>query len=203
MGVRPGPSGPAQTRRGVGDGHLDPGHRRLTDTAGDGWVARHAQRSPLFGGRRKVYIAHMQARKLFDFNDRRNAAEEARKKTAEKFQALKSRLDDPEVQRKLAEQKAIADARAARIAERAAEKAADAARIAAEKAAAEAAAAVARREAERLAAEEAQRARIAEIDAQHRAVNLDAEKKARALAMAAEQKAKRDARYAARKQRTK
>jgi hypothetical protein len=169
----------------------------------DGWVARHAQRTPLFGQGRKVYIAAMQARKLFDFNDRRNAAEEARKKTAEKFQALKSRLDDPEVQRKLAEQKAIADARAARIAERAAEKAAEAARIAAEKAAAEAAAAIARREAERLAAEEAQRARIAEIDAQHRAVNLDAEKKARALAMAAEQKAKRDARYAARKQRTK
>ena len=54
----------------------------------------------------------MQARKLFDFNDRRNAAEEARKKTAEKFQALKARLDDPEVQRKMAEQKAIADARA-------------------------------------------------------------------------------------------
>jgi len=134
----------------------------------------------------------MQAKKLFDFNERRTAAEDARKATAEKFKALKSRLDDPAVQQKLAEQKVVAEAREQRQAERAAAKAAELARIAAE-----------RREADKRAAEDAVTARVAEIDAQNRAVILDAEKKARALAMAGEQKAKRDARYAARKQRTK
>lgn len=134
----------------------------------------------------------MQSRKLFDFNERRNAAAEARKAAAEKFQALKSRLEDPDVQRRLAEQKAIAEARAARIAEREAAKAAA-------KAAAEAAAAAAKREAERRAAEEAARRRAAEIEARNRAAREAANKKNSALTLAAAHRQMMDARKARQK----
>ena len=80
----------------------------------------------------------MQTKKLFDFNERKNAAEEARKAAAEKFSTMKARLDDPEVQKRMAEQKAIAEARAAREAEKRAAKLAvkqaeDAARLAAKR----------------------------------------------------------------------
>ena len=134
----------------------------------------------------------MQAKKLFDFNERRNAAAEARKAAAEKFQAMKARQEDPEFQRKIAEQKAVSEARAARQAEKLAAKRAEEARIAAEKAAREAA----KREAERKAAEEAALARAAEIDAKNRARLREAEVKQRALALAAAQRAMQDARAA-------
>ena len=98
--------------------------------------------------------ATMQTKKLFDFNERKNAAEEARKAAAEKFASMKSRLDDPEVQKRMAEQKAIAEARAAREAEKRAAKLAV-------KQAEEAAKLAAKREAERKAQEEAARRRAA------------------------------------------
>ncbi len=145
----------------------------------------------------------MQAKKLFDFNERRNAAAEARKAAAEKFQALKARQEDPEFQRKLAEQKAIAESRAQRQAERLAAKKAEEARIAAEKAAEEARIAAERREAERKAAEEAAIARAAEIDARNRARLREAEVKQRALALAAAQRTMRETREAAKKARGK
>jgi uncharacterized protein DUF6481 len=78
-----------------------------------------------------------------NFDDRIDAAAAARKAALEKFLA---RRDDPAFQQKQAELKAIADARAARIAERKAAKEAEAARAAAELAAKQ-------REEQRLAAE--------------------------------------------------
>jgi len=70
-----------------------------------------------------------------DFAERAQAAAAARKAALEKFKSRPS-LDDPEVQARLAERKAFAEAREARLTERARQKAEDAARIAAEEAAA-------------------------------------------------------------------
>src|SRR3954470_4301933 len=78
-----------------------------------------------------------------NFDDRIDAAAAARKAALEKFLA---RRDDPAFQQKQAELKAVAEARAARIAERKAAREAEAARTAAELAAK-------RREEQRLAAE--------------------------------------------------
>ena len=107
-----------------------------------------------------------------NFDDRIDAAAAARKAALEKFLA---RRDDPAFQQKQAELKAVADARAVRIAERKAAKEAEAAR-AAELAAKQ-------REEQRLAAE----AKAAQ----------EQERKAAEQ----ERKAARDARYAARKAR--
>ncbi len=118
-------------------------------------------------------------------------AEQAKAKKAmlERFRA-KPGPDDPEVMARIAERKAIAEARDKRAAERRAAKEAEAARIAADKALIEA-------EKQREAAElEAYLARKADD-----AAAANAEHKARALALAAEQKAARDARYARRKAR--
>lgn len=113
-----------------------------------------------------------------NFRDRATAAAEARKAMAEKFKAA-PKPDDPRVQALAAERIAIAEARAARQAEKARQKAEEAAREA------EAARLRAIEEA-RLAAEAAQRA---------------IEERARQLQILADQKAARDARYAARKAR--
>jgi hypothetical protein len=111
------------------------------------------------------------AAKIPTFNDRAKASAEAKQAILAKFRTA-PKADDPELQKRLAERKAIAEAREARTAERKAAKEAEEARIRAEKLAAEAA------EAQRLK-EEAARRRQLEI----------------------EQKAARDARYAARKAR--
>lgn len=131
----------------------------------------------------------MQTKKLFDFNERKNAAEEARKAAAEKFATMKARLDDPEVQKRMAEQKAIAEARAAREAEKRAAKLA-------EKQAAEAARQAAKREAERKAQEELARRRAAEIEAANAAARRAADQRNRAVTLAAAHKAMMDARKA-------
>ena len=131
----------------------------------------------------------MQTKKLFDFNERKNAAEEARKAAAEKFASMKSRLDDPEVQKRMAEQKAIAEARAAREAEKRAAKLAI-------KQAEEAAKLSAKREAERKAQEEAARRRAAEIEAANAAARRAADQRNRAAALAVAHKTMQDARKA-------
>ena len=122
----------------------------------------------------------MCALKIDHFNDRQAASAKAKKALQEKFLSRPG-PDDPAVQARLAEQKAIAEARDIRQAERRAAKAAEAA----------------------LQAEADARLRI-EQEA------LDAEviaRKARAaeavLELAAKQKAARDARYAARNARRK
>lgn len=112
------------------------------------------------------------------FNDRQAASATAKKAVLEKFRSRPG-PDDPAVQERLAQQKAIAEAREVRAAER--QRARDA-----EKA--------------RLAALEAERqAELARLAAEQRA--RDAEAAAAALALQAQQKAERDARYAARKAR--
>jgi len=131
----------------------------------------------------------MQAKKLFDFNERRNAAEEARKAAAEKFQAMQARLDDPEVQKRLAEQKALGEARAAREAEKRAARQAV-------RAAEEAAKLAAKREAERKAQEELARRRAAEIEAANAAARRAADQRNRAVTLAAAHKTMQDARKA-------
>ncbi len=149
----------------------------------------------------------MQAHKTDNFSDRLSAASKARQAAMEKFRNL-PKPNDPVVLERAAAQKAIAEARDARIAERKAAKEAEAARLAAE-AAAQAA------EEARLAAEQRQRdiedgirkaeeARLLALenaDRETRAAMLDEEKRQRVLALAGEQKAARDARYAARKAR--
>lgn len=124
-----------------------------------------------------------------DFTERRNAANEARKALLERFKAKPS-PDDPAVQAKMAERKAILEARAKRDAEKQRLKQERLAREAAERAERAAAA-----EAARLAAEEA-----AQAEAKRRE-HEETERIARLLADEAERKAKRDARYAARKAR--
>jgi hypothetical protein len=143
------------------------------------------------------------------FEDRRSTAEKARQAALERFRRL-PRPDDPAVQARLQEQKAVAEAREARRAEReaerarlAAEAAAEAARLKAEeeaRQAALAAEAAAQRAREEEAAREAAREAMAE---QERKALSDMDAKQRALAVLAEQKALRDARYAARKARKK
>ncbi len=110
--------------------------------------------------------------------ERRNASQAAKQALLEKFKAAPT-MNDPEVQRRLAERQAIAAARAERMAERQREKEAERARLAAIKAAEE--------EARRAAEEEAAR-RAAELAAREEQIR-------------AEKKAARDARYASRKMR--
>jgi hypothetical protein len=153
--------------------------------------------------------AAMQFRKFDDFNERRNAAADARKALVDKFKA-RPKPDDPAEIERQAKLKAIADAREARIqariAEREAARKAEEARIEAERRAREIAEAnraaeEARRQAETAAraAEEAARARSEAVDKNTRARLLDEEKKQRALALIAEQRAQREAREAAKK----
>lgn len=125
-----------------------------------------------------------------DIFERRNAANEAKKALLERFKS-KPAADDPAVLARQAERKAILEARAIREAEKARLKQERLAREAAEKAAREAEAEAARVEAEAKARAEA---KIREAE--------ENERIARLLADEAERKAKRDARYAARKQRS-
>jgi len=125
-----------------------------------------------------------------DIFERRNAANEAKKALLERFKS-KPAADDPAVLARQAERKAILQAREIREAEKARLKQEKLAREAAEKAEREAAA-----EAARIAAEEAAQAEAKIKEAEEN------ERIARLLADEAERKAKRDARYAARKQRT-
>lgn len=108
-------------------------------------------------------------------DERRALALEARKAMLDKFRQ-KANPNDPELQAKLAERKAVAEAREIRHKERDAIKAAEAARIAAEKA-----------EAERIAREAEEARKAQELES--------------ILLLEAERKAARDARYAARKAR--
>jgi hypothetical protein len=112
------------------------------------------------------------------FNDRREAAANARKAMLEKFRAQPP-ADDPAVIAQREERMRIAAAREARAAERRRQREAELARKAAEEAARKA---------------EAEARRQAEIAEALRA-------KTAALELAAKQKAARDARYAARKAR--
>jgi hypothetical protein len=114
------------------------------------------------------------------YNDRREEAAAAKRALVERFKS-RPPADDPAVQARAAERRAIAEARDLRNAERARQKAAlDEVRKKEEEL---------RLEAERLAAEEAER--------------RAAEQAARDEAIRAERKAQRDAKYAARKARTK
>jgi hypothetical protein len=124
-----------------------------------------------------------------DFSERRNAADEAKRALLDRFKARPAE-DDPTVQARKAERQAIIEAREKRDAEKAHLKQEKLARESAERAAREAADAEARRIAEEAAAQEAQ---AKEAD--------ENERIARVLADEVERKAKRDARYAARKQR--
>ena len=124
-----------------------------------------------------------------DIFERRNAANEAKKALLERFKARPAD-DDPAVLARKAERQAILEARAIREAEKAKLKQERLAREAAERAAREAA-----EEAARLAAEE-----IAQAEAKRKEAEEN-ERIARLLSDEAERKAKRDARYAARKQR--
>lgn len=67
----------------------------------------------------------MQGMKRDDFNARRKAAEDARNATLKRFRAQPG-PDDPVVQQRLADQRAVAEAREKRRAEREAERAAQA-----------------------------------------------------------------------------
>jgi hypothetical protein len=112
------------------------------------------------------------------FADRASASAEAKQAMLAKFQSRPS-LEDPDVQKRVAERRAIAEARAVRTAERDKLKAEEAKRAAAEKEVA--------RLAELAAREEQEKAKLAQV------ASLEDLK--------AKQKAARDARYAARKQR--
>ncbi|ODT31523.1 MAG: hypothetical protein ABS35_04660 [Kaistia sp. SCN 65-12] len=124
-----------------------------------------------------------------DVFERRNAANEAKKALLERFKA-KPADDDPAVLARKAERQAILEARAIREAEKTRLKQEKLAREAKEKAEREAAAEAARLAAEQAAAEEA---RLKDAEENERIARLLADEAAR--------KAKRDARYAARKQR--
>lgn len=124
-----------------------------------------------------------------DFNERRNAANDARKALLDKFKARPA-ADDPKVLARQAERQAILEARAIREAEKERLKQERLAREAKERAEREAAEAEARR-----IAEEAARAEATRREAEEN------ERIARVLSDEAERKAKRDARYAARKAR--
>jgi hypothetical protein len=113
-----------------------------------------------------------------DFDERRSAAEAAKKAKLEKFRALTAQINEGAAER-LAARQAIIAARDVRAAER------EAVRLAAEARAAE----------DRAAQEMVLKAEQAERDARA------AEQAERELAAAAERKAARDARYAARKAR--
>lgn len=151
----------------------------------------------------------MHGMKRDDFNSRRDTANTARKAMIDKFRE-QPRPDDPAVQERLAAQRAVAEAREQRRADRLAERAAEAEAAAAEVRRLEIEAAARQVEASRLAAEQAlldaaaaREAADAAMANEERTALIDSDKKARALALAAEQKAKRDARYAARQNRRK
>ncbi|NPD65917.1 hypothetical protein HN018_14475 [Lichenicola cladoniae] len=112
------------------------------------------------------------------FGERQSTSADAKRAVLAKFQQRPS-ADDPDVQARAVERKAIADARDARLAERRVEREAETARQAAEREAALAAEAVRRKEEEAQAVE---------------ATRTEALRKL-------EQKAARDAKYAARKAR--
>ena len=124
-----------------------------------------------------------------DFNERRAAAEEAKKALLDKFKS-KPAPDDPRVLARQAERKAILEARAVRDAERARLKQERLEREARERAVREERERIEREAAEAIAREEAQRR---EQEENERAAVMLADEAAR--------KAKRDARYAARKAR--
>jgi hypothetical protein len=112
------------------------------------------------------------------FDERQSASAEAKRALLAKFQS-RPPADDPEVQARAAERKAIAEAREARLAERRVEREAEMAKQAAEREAALAAEALRRKEEEAAAVEAARAEALLKL----------------------EQKAARDARYAARKAR--
>lgn len=124
-----------------------------------------------------------------DFNERANASNEAKRALLAKFKARPA-ADAPEVLARQAERKAILDAREIREAEKA--------RLKQERLAREAAEAEARRIAEEEARikAEAEAAELAKQKAAEEEERLQAQ-----IALEAAAKAKRDARYAARKQR--
>lgn len=125
-----------------------------------------------------------------DFNERREAALEAKKALLQRFKA-KPAADDPAVIARQQERSAILEARAIREKEKEKARQEKMAREAIERAERERVA-----EEARLAAEAIARAEAEAREAEER------ERIARTLADEAEKKAKRDARYAARKQRT-
>jgi hypothetical protein len=110
--------------------------------------------------------------------DRRSAADEAKKAMLEKFRAA---LQDPVREEKRAGRLAIHNARLVRMAEREAAKNAAEAKLAA------------------LAARESELAYQAAREAEEANIRVAAEEAERAAALKAQQKAERDARYAARK----
>ncbi len=112
------------------------------------------------------------------FTDRASASAEAKQAMLAKFQSRPS-LDDPEVQKRIAERRAVADARAIRTADRE--------KIRAEEA--------------RRAAEVKEAARLADLAAREEQEKLKLAQVASLEDLKAKQKAARDARYAARKQR--
>jgi hypothetical protein len=112
------------------------------------------------------------------FSDRASASADAKKAMLAKFQSRPT-ADDPEVQKRIEERRAIAEARAVRTAERDKLNAEEAARKAAEQEA----------------------ARQAELAAKDEQAKLKIEQAALLEELKAKQKAARDARYAARKQR--
>lgn len=112
------------------------------------------------------------------FGERQSTSADAKRAILAKFQS-RPPADDPDVQARAAERKAIADARDARTAERRVEREAELARQAAEREAVVAADAERRKEEEARAVDEARAAALLKL----------------------EQKAARDARYAARKAR--
>ena len=122
----------------------------------------------------------MMAFKGDNFRDRATAAADARKKLAERFKQA-PKPDDPRVLALAEERRAIADARELRQADRAKVKA----------------------EQEVQKAEEARLKAIDDARAAEEARLLAIQDRARQLQVAAEQKAARDARYAARKAKTK
>jgi hypothetical protein len=109
------------------------------------------------------------------FDERLNAARDAKKAMAAKFRQRPG-PDDPVVAERRAERAAVSAARDARVAEREAQRLAEDTRIAAER--------------EALAAAQAEQEK-----------HMSAEKEANAAKLEAERKAARDARYAARKAR--
>ncbi len=117
----------------------------------------------------------MRSFKPQNFNERLEAAAKARTAALEKFKARPSE-DDPEIVKLRAQQKEVAEARAVRDAEKAERK---------------------RKEGEERAAREA----VEKAERERASRRAAIEAVIRGEAQAAEQKAKRDARYAARKQR--
>ena len=111
------------------------------------------------------------------FSERRNMASNAKQAALETFKA-KSSPDSPEFQKRLAERKAIAEAREVRRIAKIAEQ-------------------------ERLAAEEAARKAAEEAERIAREIQEAEERAAAEAALEAKRKAERDARYAARKARKK